>query len=230
MDAPSETELIDVANKFFFFGVSSLAKALVFRSLAKQALVTRERILAAISGYYSLFHLAMAIMFLCPQMLNAKRRKEIFDVIEETEGLDPSERIKGFKRIDHTEAISFLKKCTSKGFNAKCAHLLEEAKELREYVNYGPRMHVKNGHPIFGDCDKIPELVDNVINQLDGCLLEGIKLLLNNCQFLGFSTLLALEYVEQFLDKPDLFYLKWCSQEMIEKSKIFLAEIFQQIK
>ncbi len=222
------TEIKDAIEKFFFFGVSSLVKALVFRTLAKQALVTHERILAAISGYYSLFHLAMAIMYLCPQMLKPKRLKEIYKAIENSEGLDPSGRIKEFKRINHSEAKEFIKECTSRGLNNKCADLLKEGNELRNYVNYGPRMSIKNG-PSFGDCKTKPGIIDEFIDQLDDCLMEGIKWSQNNSKVAGYSTLHALGHIEQFLDNPDLFYIEWCSQDIIEKSKKFLTKIFQEL-
>jgi len=227
MEKNESTEIKDAIEKFFFFGVSSLAKALVFRTLAKQDLENHERILAAISGYYSLFHLAMAVMYLCPQMLKEKRRKEIFDEIKRTGGLDPSE---GRYRIRHDEAQQFISECVSKGLNEKCASLVEEAKRLREYVNYGPRMYIKSGFPVFGDCKIRPEIVDNFIAQLDNCLLEGIKWSQSNSISERYSTMLAIGHIGQFLDDPQLFYLDWCSQEIIEKSKNFLEKIFQELK
>ena len=101
----------DVREKFFWFGVTALSKALVFRTLAKQTFENREYILTSISGYYSLFHLAMAIMYLCPQLLSDKQLKGILKAIEKTGGLDPSE---GGYRFRHKEALNFIGKCGQK--------------------------------------------------------------------------------------------------------------------
>jgi hypothetical protein len=177
------------------------------------------------SGYYSLFHLVSGIIYLCPQMLEPKRRKEILDAIERTGGLEPS--VEKLSRIGHIEAQKFIKKCVRKGFNEKCASLVEEAKKLREYVNYGPRMSIKSGSPVFGDCQIGPEIVDKFIAQLDDCLLEAISWSQINNITQGYSTMLAIGHIGQFLDDPQLFYLDWCSQETIEKSKSFLEKIFQ---
>ncbi len=222
METNEANGINNAIDKFFFFGVSSLTKALVFRTLAKQALATHERILAAISGYYSLFHLVMAISYLCPQVLESKRRREIYDTIERSGGLDPSE---SKSRIRHNEAPCIIKKC--RGLE-ECVSLLEEGKELREYVNYGPRMSIKNG-PSFGECRK-PEIVDRFIAQLDNCLLKGLKWYQCNSINEGNNTMPVLSLIGQFLDNRELFYMEWCSQEIIEKSKIFLKKIFQELE
>ena len=53
---------------------------------------------------------------------------------------------------------------------------MEEAERLRVFVNYGPRMSLKTpGTPHFDSCEKQSKDVDNLIGQLDDCLLEAIK-------------------------------------------------------
>jgi hypothetical protein len=227
MEINETSEIENEIEKLFFFGVSHLAKALVFRTLAKDALEKQESILASISGYYSLFHLAMALIYFCPQILDEKRRKEIIEAIEKTGGLDPSGNKKS--RIKHNELPAVINQCVSRGLDKKFPSLLENGRKLREYVNYGPRMFVKNGFPIFGDCKKKRE-IDEFITQLDGCLMGGIRWAQDNSVNSEYSMMHALGFIGQFFDDPKLFYLEWCSQDGIEKSKKFLEEIFWEFK
>jgi hypothetical protein len=216
---------LNISSKFFYFGVGSLAKAIIFRTLAHKNLTEGDRITAAISGYYSLFHLGMSLMYFCNEKLFCDQRDRIIKEIENKNGRDPSDT------ISHRMVKNFLKQCVTKGLEDYCLTIFEKGLELRNYVNYAPRMDIKNDYPKFGDCKIVIDDLDGFISNLDDAIFKMIAWSYDNSTIekTSFSKI-AVEQIPQFFENEDLFYLKWCNPKVINNSKIFLEKIMKQSK
>jgi hypothetical protein len=113
------------ANSFSYNSFSSLAKAVVFRSLAHHALKAEERIGATIFAYYSLFHLVITLMYFCPSKMDPALRNKIHKA-RGSGGTDPS------SVILHRDALQFAESCISAGLDPNIHSTLERAKDLRD--------------------------------------------------------------------------------------------------
>ena len=120
-------------SAFGYNGIASLAKAVAFRSLASEALKANERISATVCAYYSLLHLAITLIYLCPDKLSPPLRNKL-RAERQQGGIDPS------SSISHNAALVFVRACGQDGLDARLYSNLQHAKGLREFVNYGPRL------------------------------------------------------------------------------------------
>lgn len=60
---------LSITLKFLYFGVGSLVKSIIFRTISHHSYKNKDLISAAITGYYSLLHLTLALMYLCHNIL-----------------------------------------------------------------------------------------------------------------------------------------------------------------
>ena len=220
----NNSDIENATSRFFYFGMSSLAKSIIFRSESKILLAQRERILASISVYYSLFHLSIAAMYFCPQMMHKEQRDKLLKEIEQRSGGDPTEK------ITHKAVLNFLKDCQGKGLSSSCSKLLELAKNLREFVNYGPRITLDKPKIIFGSLKYQIEDIDDLVMNCDDVIITILSWVHINSP-LGLGDV-ALEEVNVFFSKSDLLYINWCSEKAIIASQKFIKTIrtkFEQI-
>jgi hypothetical protein len=217
-----KNDTIDELNLFsrlFFFGVASLAKSIIFRSIANQSQKNNDLISATISGYYSLLHMAISLMYFCHKILFPEQRNKLMKIID-TEGCDPTETIK------HEHAINFIKQCVHRNLDRLCLDTFELGKRLREYVNYGPRLSFSNDTPIFGDCGITPGNLDDFISSIDDCIIKAMQWAKNHSTTGNFSFIkLAIDQITQFFENKDLFYPKWCNEDILSDAKLFYEKI-----
>lgn len=110
--------LASISRAMFFYGETS------FLSKEKNATL-------AITSYYSLFHLSIFMIYQCPHMLDDTKREKINQKLKQGDK-DPR------NAISHGDVLSFLEKCISLELPRDFVNTFRQARELREYMNYGP--------------------------------------------------------------------------------------------
>lgn len=214
---------LNISSKFFFFGVASLTKSIIFRTLAHHSHKNNDLISATISGYYSLLHLAIALMYLCHQILFPEQRNKLMKIID-TEGCDPT------NKIEHNHAINFIKQCIHRKLDKIYLDTFKLGKRLREYVNYGPGISFSNNTPIFGDCGIGPENLKDFISSIDNCIINAIQwaIIQSIVEIVSFIRN-AIEQIPQFYENEQLFYPKWCNEDILADAKLFYDETLSKI-
>ena len=213
----------DDTSAFAFNGLASLAKAVAFLSLAKEALKANERISATVCAYYSLLHLAITLIYLCPDKISPPLRNELRTKRGQGE-VDPSNSIK------HSAACEFVKTCSKDGLDARFHSQLQVAKKLREFVNYGPRLTIRNNTAYFGPCTARPTDCDGLISVISDLFSSAMEWAYTHSELKGTFVLIAVEKCGDFFVKPDLFYTQWCSKECIEDSRAFIKRLDQKMR
>lgn len=207
----------DVAA-FGYNALASLAKAIAFRSLALQALKTNERISATVCAYYSLLHLAITLIYFCPQYVDTV----LLDKLRAKRGtgeIDPS------NIISHKSAIEFVKSCVQYGLNSNFHSQLERAKNLREFVNYGPRLTIDNDTPYFGPCNDRPQDCDSLISSVTDVFPLALEWASLRSPLDGTVLKISISKCSDFFIQPDLFYKQWSSLACIENCLEFIKEL-----
>lgn len=208
------------AFDFYFNAAASLAKTVAFRSLAIQLLRVNERISAVVSAYYSLFHLAITLIYLCPDKIDIV----LLDKLRAKRGggaIDPS------NLITHKSALEFVQRCVQNGLDNKFFLNLDYAKNLREFVNYGPRITINNETPYFGPCNYTPSDCDKLVWSLDEIIFVVLEWACNNSPLKGALAKSIIGKCYEFFTENDLFYTRWCSRASIE-SCLKLIENLEQ--
>ncbi len=205
-------------HAFSYNACASLAKAVVFRSLANQTLKRSERISATVSAYYSLLHLAITLIYLCSDKLNGSLHNKLR--AERGQGeVDPS------RLISHKSALEFVKACVRDGLDNRLYSQLEYAKHLREFVNYGPRLTISNDTPNFGPCNDRPNHCDSLVLVVSELFPLALEWAYKHSPLDGVIAKIAVDLCSKFFVQSDLFYAQWCSKECIEDSLEFIKDL-----
>ena len=201
----------------------TLAKAVAFRSLAIQALKEDERISATISAYYSLFHLAITLVYLCPDKLKPSLLIYLRDKRGEGK-LDPS------KDISHADALEFVKVCVEEGLDTQLHTQLAMARELRKFVNYGPQVTFDpNEFEVSsGPCNYRPKNCDKLVSVISKLFPLALEWAYKHSPSRD-ATKIAVETCSVHFRQPDLFHSQWCSKACIEDSLVFIRELEQKM-
>jgi hypothetical protein len=209
-------------STFAYNAFASLAKAVAFRSIAIQSLKANERISATVSAYYSLLHLAITLIYLCPDKVEVTLRDRLR--AERGQGaIDPS------SLISHNSALKFIQRCIQSGLDNRFYAQLEFAKKLREFVNYGPRLTIINDTPNFGPCTNQPGDCNKLISSIDEIFPGALIWACSNSPLNGCIAKEAVLKCSDFFVQPDLFYRQWCSSAGIEESLKFIQALKQNI-
>jgi hypothetical protein len=207
---------------FGYNALGSLAKAVVFRSLAIQSLRANERISATVSAYYSLLHLAITLIYLCPDKIDASLRDKLRAKRGQGE-IDPS------YLISHNAALEFIKLCIQDGLDSRFYSQLEYAKKLREFVNYGPRLTINNDTPYFGPCTDQPRDCDKLIFVIEEIFEKAFEWAYAHSPLDGAIAKISVAKCSDFFTQHDLFYMRWCSKPCIEDSLKFIKDLKQKM-
>ena len=214
------------AFDFYPNAAGALAKAVAFRSIAIQAVDSNERIVGAVCAYYSLLHLAISLMYVLPDKIEPK----IADKLRAKRGRgekDPS------RLISHADAIGFVRKCCEEGGLDKVfVEEIDDAKELREFVNYRPEITIHDGQAYFGPCDRDlqPDSVDKLVAKLDGIFRSVLGWAQTKAAAKGTFLKDALSLSPSLFQREEPFYDRWCSRASVDSAMSFLNELDSMLK
>jgi hypothetical protein len=151
--------LPDPEARFYPWALAAAARSIAW---AAQAQAVHQHVpLVAISAYYALFHGGIWTMLLHPSLMDAKLVGEC-DKLSGTPERDPAILLK------HAVVGDFLSAASAHGLANELPQHFQEAKKLREFLNYGPRMHVapKDASMHFNTCEFPVEKADTIANYL----------------------------------------------------------------
>ena len=192
---------------------ASFAKSLIFVSEARIAIRTENFIWAAIASYYSLFHLAIFLMFACPQLIEPKLLTRL--VQRRAGGTDDPTNL-----ITHRYLPKFLSECESHGFAPRLRELLEVARNIREeYANYGPRIVWKGDRPTFLTRRYRPSNVRRITMSIVPLLRKSILWARKQHSSAHIVLIAVAVSLDWFLHNRDLHYAKWCSKEVLTEAE-----------
>lgn len=185
---------------FGYNGLASLAKAVAFRSLASEALNANERISSTVCAYYSLLHLAITLIYLCPDKVSVSLLGKLRDERRQGE-VDPS------TWISHNSALAFVNACIKDGLDARLSSSLRDGKTLREFVNYGPRLTITNGQAYFGPCTSRSTDCDRLVSVIDDLFAAALEWAYRHSELKGAFARIAVEKCADFFCNAISFIL-----------------------
>ena len=187
----------------------------MYSAEAAVALQAREYIWTTIATYYALFHFSIALMFLLPRELKEDLRNRLTKAWSGGSE-DPTSRI----RIPHQYVPEFLQACEAKGLTTRLRAAVEAARELREHVNYGPRIAWVGNRPVFQkSLAHAPQEVETITNGLESLLETAIRWVTAATDLSWARAAVTVQGLRQFLMKDDLLYVRWCSPEVLAEAK-----------
>ena len=194
-------------------------KALVFAAEARVAISERNNLWAAIAGYYSLFHLSIALMFMAPHLVAHSLLGKL--VRNRDDGLaDPT------GSILHRHLPEFLKGCEAAGLPPRLRGQLAAAKRIREdYVNYGPRSVWRHGKPTFLTHGMRPSDARRVVLSIPPLLRRSLRWAHAQHDDSYIIVVAVTAAIPWFLRNSDLHYSRWCSPKVLAEAEALLGTL-----
>jgi hypothetical protein len=194
----------------FYWSIVSISRALRFNSEAQRQKAA-SHVLATVAGYYSLFHLGMFLLNSAPHIMSAALRERISNVLRK--GIkDPS------RALHHDELITFIRDCRKAGLPPIILSLFEKAKELREFVNYGPDLlTTPEGFRVFNRAHH-PHEADDILSRIETAFVEGVEWASQTEADSRLLVPIALsKAADFFLPNADgaPYYSEWSSQDVL---------------
>lgn len=191
-------------NVLYPWLVGSIARALLFYAQA-QAHMDR-RALEAIATYYSLFHLGMFLVFACPKHQSRDLRSKIQSGVKN--GDDPS------PKVHHADVLKFLKDGVKFGVPQAFVDAFKKARDLRNFINYGPYVSWKGSGPIEVDtCAHSTSEVASVRNQLADIFINAVGWACTEGEDNGEFVAIAISEAQGFFAGSGRHYAQWCTDE-----------------
>lgn len=208
----------------YYWSLQAISRALRFYAEATRQLEKGRSpgyVLAAVGGYYSLFHLGIFLACSAPQLLRPGLRKKLVDWFDH--GKDPSRAPK------HTEVEDFLRDCQAHQLKKSVLELFEKAQELRNFVNYGPdlkytpqrefRVFNREHHP--DECRTVVEsLPEAFVDAVEWACHKGIS----DGALVPPALKDAAAYFTENKDGPP-YYSEWSSAKVLARAEKFRAEL-----
>ena len=182
------------------WAVGSIGRALLFYGHAVSA--RDNRVLSSIAAYYSLFHLSMFILCLTPHLLSPSQRRRINNALRQGQR-DPS------PQISHRMIDSFLDLCAGNGLPGTFPSVVREARQLREFANYGPRVTYKPDEIFIYSSEFPPAAVTRIVNQLHSLFRDVVLWLCVASVDGGIWVPIALEQAGKFFAMSGPPYKDW---------------------
>ena len=200
------------ASIFAIQASAAFVKAIIFTAEARVANKSRQFIWAAIASYYSLFHLTISLMFAAPKLIKQQKLNKLITDYEK--GADPT------YLITHRELEDFLRNCESQGLTDQLRKQLLRSRELREFVNYKPRIEWQDEKIIFRT--KAYKLTDlqNVLETIEPLLTESLLWVMKQDESSELVTHVSVILVRYFLIQDDLLYKDWCPIQVLDEAEL----------
>jgi hypothetical protein len=207
----------DPQRRFWVEAEVATAKSAVFLAFAEEEADRGDLIPAAWSAFYSVFHLSLALMWLLPQHIEAIGL-DVAAIQDAGEEL-PSPKIT-CERIK-----KFLMRSPFDVLPHKLSKLFEDAKELREFANYGPRVTYDNQGPVIGPCSLLPRDVRYLVGKVREAFNDTLKWALPQTADDGELGATVVDKAADMLDQAQFPFKSWCSTGVREKAKALLTAL-----
>jgi hypothetical protein len=210
--------------KIIFYVEASvgLAKSSVFLSTAEEDLIRGDLVSAAISGYYSIFHLTLALMWLFADELPKTVLDRLMEIRKKGNELPSSE-------VTHTNAQRFLCDGQLKLSNKKeLCFLFRKTQDLREFANYGPRVTWKDGHPFIGPCHFSIDQVKELVPKLRPAFISTVKLATPATAIDGDLGKIVLRQATALLTHKQFPFSTWSSEKIQKEALTLLSTLYDE--
>jgi hypothetical protein len=166
-------------------------------------------------------------MFGCPQRLTEKERERINQGMKDG-AADPNPAIR------HSDLSTFLRRSVGEhGLSVAVPDAVERARDVRETINYGPRILTwPNGDVTVENCAIQPSEVAAIVARIPSISEEAVTWACKNAEFNGTWIASALGQAHSFFMGPNRMYGGWCSDEtalVAEQLRQALVKIANQL-
>lgn len=131
--------------------------------------------------------------------------------------------------VSHKNAYRFLIQCQAKGLPAHCSVTFDNGRQMREYLNYAPRITPSGNDAIFNTCQYTAPDFDRFIRDCDLVIRTALEWAEKSAPCQGSWFKIGLSTLDQYLQRPDLGYQQWtsvstisCAIDFIQRTKTWL--------
>jgi hypothetical protein len=198
------------------WSVGSIARALLF--YAQQGSNDNCRALSAIASYYSLFHLSMFLVFSCPELQRGQTKSKIQEGVRN--GSDPSPKIR------HIDILHSLQSGIQHGLPGLVIDTFQKAQDLRNFINYGPRVNWSGSGSIHvNTCKHNANELATLRSQIAEVFHEAVEWACESGADDGVWIPQALSAVRLFFSGEKPFYADWCTSAEAATAELLRATL-----
>jgi hypothetical protein len=211
---------------FYAWFFNAVVKSAIFRGLAERHYGNGDYISAAICFYYFRFHISMGTLFLAPELAPPRVQCKLAAVVGKPDA-DPS------KGIQHDHVADFLSAARDRGLvSARFVERHHLARDIRDFFNYGPRLHVMpGGRPKTMSCQHSPSRLGNLLGEVDAVVDEIAQAM---AQIAGPNRQMAGEWLRQdaadILGKAEFGYSEWCPSGVVDLARATCNRIADKLE
>lgn len=213
---PMNTQSSD-RTEFWVTAQVSIAKSAVMLASAEKDLNDGNLISCSVNAYYSLYHLAVSVMWLLPERLPPSRYRTLSK--SQADGLElPS------KEISHDHAQNFFCAGQAQLKVAGLKELYSTARSLREAASYKPRVKWNGTDWVVGDYSVKPAQVSDVVTQLPRMFTKVLQEVRTQTDDISLG-LLALDGARGLLKRQDLPFKGWYSEHVLIRAEALIKKL-----
>ncbi|MBI4473597.1 MAG: hypothetical protein HY646_13090 [Acidobacteria bacterium] len=203
----------DPQARFWVEAQVAVAKSAVLLAAAEADVARSDYAAGAVNAYYGLFHLSLALMWLLPESIPAKLRDAL------VAARDRGDELPAREYPTHKAAEQFLRDGHADLPVPELAAVFREARDLREFVSYGPRVSYQGTQPLVGPCRYSPSAVQELVRKGLELFPSALRATWPRTAYTGMLGPFTADGAEQLLFDPQFPYRNWFSLGVRERAK-----------
>jgi len=120
--------------------------------------------------------------------------------------------------IKHSDLPRFLNNCESNGLTPQAHKLLKISKDLREFVNYQPRIEWQDQKLLFRTKKFKLQDLEQVVDSIESIIEASLSWAGQQGEASQLTSKIAKLALKQFLEQNDLLYKEWCSPQVLSEA------------
>lgn len=220
-NVPLNANVID-RTQFSVLAEVSIAKSAVMLASAEDDLGAGNLIPCAVNAYYTLFHLAISVMWLLPERMPSSLHLSVSEI--EADGMDLPDRTE----ITHTAVQKFFCDGQANLSVSDLRRLYQLARKLREAASYEPRVTHSGESWVVGDCSLQTAQIHEVVAQLPRIFTEVLQKVRTQTDDISLG-LIALDGARCLLNRKDLPFKGWYPERVLLRAEGLIKELVQPV-
>jgi len=219
--------ITETSSDLLFHSDAGLAVAKAAAHLADSALLAEGGCLtsASVAAYYGLFHLGLAVMWIVPGSLDDRLRDDLERIRREGAGL-PDKTISHDKMRGYLTAVFKAQSGVDLG---ALGSLFCSAKELREFVQYGPRVTYEGGQSYVGPCHLTHSIARRLINDANDSFVATLTTIHPLCTYKGAAWGFAMGSAPRLLSDTQFPFVGWYTEATLVRAKLMIESVKEMV-
>lgn len=202
--------------RFWVEAEVATAKAAVFIASAEADIGRGDYALGAVNSYYGLFHLGLSLLWQMPDSMPEELHQTLIRIRDAGNELPH----KGMKHAAIEEFVEgfFLRSDLDLPVLA-FRGLFAEAKALREFASYGPRVTYRSAQPFVGPCAIKPRDVQRLVQAAPVAFRQSLTAAWGKTAYDGTLGRIVADGAGQLLNDAQFPFVGWFGSAVLERAR-----------